>query len=101
MAKRLWSNVIDRAIEAYKSGEYVYLYGAKNVLLTSEAQIRQYFKQEPVYFSRYSEEEKNQIVRNSLGKIADDCSDWTDNKTITHYSYSSNIWASSLCRKAS
>lgn len=77
MAKRPWNNVIDRAIEAYKSGEYVYLYGAKNVRLTSEAQIRQYFKQEPNYFKRYTEEEKAQIVRNSLGKIADDCSGFT------------------------
>ena len=37
---RKWNEVIDRAIAAYKSGDYVYLYGAKNVRLTSEAQIR-------------------------------------------------------------
>lgn len=72
--KRKWSEAIDRGIEAYRSGEYVYLYGAKNVRLTSEAQIRQYMAQEPAYFARYSEEEKRQIVRNSLGKIGTDCS---------------------------
>lgn len=69
-----WNEVINKAIAAYKSGEYVYLYGAKNVKLTSEAQIREYFKREPAYFAKYSEEEKNQIIRNSLGKIAADCS---------------------------
>lgn len=74
MAQRLWSEVIDRAIKAFQSKNYVYLYGAKNVKLTSEAQIREYFKREPAYFARYTEEEKNQIVRNSIGKIADDCS---------------------------
>lgn len=77
MAKRDWKNVVDRAIAAYRSGEYVYIYGAKNVRLTSEAQIRQYFKQEPNYFARYSEAEKAEIVRNSLGKIAVDCSGFT------------------------
>lgn len=77
MAKRLWSDVVNRAIAAYKSKEYVYLYGAKNIRLTSEAQIREYFKREPNYFARYTEEEKAQIIRNSLGKIADDCSGFT------------------------
>lgn len=74
MAQRKWSEVVNLAIKAYRSKEYVYLYGAKNVKLTSEAQIREYFKREPAYFAKYSEEEKNQIIRNSLGKIAADCS---------------------------
>lgn len=74
MAQRKWSEVVNLAIKAYRSKEYVYLYGAKNVRLTSEAQIREYFKREPAYFAKYSEEEKNQIIRNSLGKIAADCS---------------------------
>lgn len=74
MAKRKWSTVCDNAIAAFRSQDYVYLYGAKNVRLTSEAQIRQYFAAEPAYFARYTAEEKNQIVRNSLGHIAADCS---------------------------
>lgn len=77
MAKRNWKDVIDRAISAFRSGEYVYLYGAKNVRLTSEAQIRAYFNQEKAYFSRYTTEELAQIVRNSLGKMAADCSGFT------------------------
>lgn len=72
--KRKWSEAIDIGIEAYRSGEYVYLYGAKNVRLESEAQIREYFRMEPAYFARYTEDEKRQIIRNSLGRIATDCS---------------------------
>lgn len=74
MAQRSWSDVVNRAIEAFKSNDYVYIYGAKNVKLTSEAQIRDYFRREPAYFAKYTEEEKNQIIKNSLGKIAADCS---------------------------
>lgn len=74
MAKKMWSKTTDRAIEMYRTGDYVYLYGAKNVRLTSEAQIRGYFNREKVYFSRYTEEELNQIIRNSISHMADDCS---------------------------
>lgn len=77
MAKRKWSEAIDRGIAAYRTKDYVYIYGAKNVRLTSEAQIRHYFAMEPAYFARYSESEKSQIVRNSLGHIAADCSGFT------------------------
>ena len=77
MAIRYWDDVVDRAIMAYESHDYVYLYGAKNVRLTSEAQIRDYFKREPAYFSRYTEAEKAQIIRNSLGHMAADCSGFT------------------------
>lgn len=77
MAKRKWSEAVDRGIEAFRSNDYVYLYGAKNVRLTSEAHIRDYFKREPAYFARYSEAEKAQIIRNSLGHMAADCSGFT------------------------
>lgn len=77
MAKRKWDDVVNRAISAYRSHDYVYLYGAKNVRLTSEAHIRDYFKREPAYFARYSEAEKAQIIRNSLGHMAADCSGFT------------------------
>jgi len=77
MAKIKWNDVVDRAIAAFKSCNYVYLYGAKNVKLTSEEQIRNYFAAEPAYFKRYTEAEKKQIIKNSLGKIAIDCSGFT------------------------
>lgn len=72
-----WYEVPDRAIEMFLTGDYVYLYGAKNVRLTSEAQIRGYFNREQAYFSRYSSDELRQIVRNSIGHMADDCSGFT------------------------
>ena len=75
-----WKDVIGKAIELMElsiQGKVCYLYGAKGVWLTSESQIRQYFAQEPTYFRKYSDEEKNQIVRNSIGKFAMDCSGFT------------------------
>lgn len=77
MAKRKWSEAVNNAISAFNTGDYVYLYGAKNVRLTSEAQIRQYFAQEPGYYSRYSEKEKAEIIRNSIGHMCADCSGFT------------------------
>lgn len=75
-----WKQVIDKALELMEmslQGKVVYLYGAKGVWLTSEAQIRDYFRRESAYFAKYSTEELNQIVRNSLGKYAMDCSGFT------------------------
>jgi len=75
---RMWYEAIRTALRAYTQhvyhGAFVYLYGTKGIRLTSEAQIREFMRMEPNYFARYSEEEKNQIIRNSLGKIAYDCS---------------------------
>lgn len=77
MAKRNWKEVIANLEAAFRSGDYVYIYGAKNVRLKTENQIRQFFTQEPAYFARYSEAEKQQIIRNSIGHMADDCSGLT------------------------
>lgn len=80
MAKRIWTDVINKAVELCKlslEGKVCYIYGAKGVWLKNEAHVRQYFAQEPGYFSKYSDEEKNQIVRNSVGKYAGDCSNFT------------------------
>lgn len=80
MAKRTWDAAVKTALRAYTqsvyTGNFVYLYGAKGVRLDSEARIREYMQMEPVYFSRYSEAEIQQIIRNSVGpnKIAYDCS---------------------------
>lgn len=54
--------------------DYVYLYGCKGKVLKDEATIRAYMDAEKNYFSRYSEKEKNEIVKNSLGKVGYDCS---------------------------
>lgn len=73
MALRSWKTVIANAIRAFKSGEYVYFYGAKNIVLTEDT-MKYLMAAEPVYFDRYNNEEKKQIFRNSLGKIGVDCS---------------------------
>ena len=76
MAKRTWHESVDRGIAAHKSGDYVYLYGAKDVILTKDL-IDYYWNASPGYFSRYGPEEKAQIYRNSVGMRAVDCSGYT------------------------
>ena len=70
---RPWKTVVNNAIEAYRSGQYVYFYGAKAIKLT-EANMDYLISAEQGYFARYSPEELAQIKRNSLGKIGIDCS---------------------------
>lgn len=75
---RRWDEAIKTALTAKHQSEYfnqfVYLYGAKGITLGSEAQIRELFKMEPEYFARYTDAEKYEIIQNSLGKVAYDCS---------------------------
>ena len=76
---RKWDEAIKTALTAhsqsYRYNNFVYLYGAKGVRLTSRELIEQYFAMEKAYFDRkYSAAEKEQIIRNSLGRIAYDCS---------------------------
>ena len=75
-----WKDVIAKALELMElslQGKVCYLYGAKGVWLTSESQIRGYFSREPSYFAKYTAAEKDQIVLNSIGKFAMDCSGFT------------------------
>lgn len=74
--KRDWKEVIRRAIGAFKSGKYVYFYGAKDIELTMET-MKALVAHSPAYFARYSSEEMAQIYRNSLGKRGIDCSGFT------------------------
>ena len=76
MAIRYWDDVVDRAIEAYRSNKYTYFYGARNVLLT-DAVMDALIAAEPDYFSRYSPEELRQIRNNSRGLRGIDCSAFT------------------------
>lgn len=71
-----WNNVVDNAIEAFRSGKYVYFYGAKNIVLTNDV-MNYLVSVNPTYFSRYSASEMVQIRRNSLGKVGIDCSGFT------------------------
>ena len=72
---RTWDEACKNALRMYPQREkYVYLYGAKGTKLNTRADIEYFFRAEPKYFARYSAEEKEQIIRNSLGKTAYDCS---------------------------
>lgn len=72
---RTWDTAVKNALRAYtQRDKYVYLYGAKGTKLNTRADIEYFFKAEPAYFARYSAAEKEQIIKNSLGKIAYDCS---------------------------
>lgn len=71
----IWDDCVKRALRAYtKREQYCYIYGAKNVMIHTRQDVEYYFQVSPDYFSRYSLEEKEQIIRNSIGKIACDCS---------------------------
>lgn len=71
---RRWDEAVKTALHAYvHRDKYVYLYGAKGVLLTRDT-IHNYFAMEPAYFARYNAEQREQIIRNSVGKVAYDCS---------------------------
>lgn len=78
---RTWDSAVKTALTAYVQskyyGNFVYLYGAKGVRLDTEQRIRDFMAAEPAYFSRYNEAERQQIIRNSLGRIAYDCSGFT------------------------
>lgn len=76
MAKRKWSEAVDRGINACRSGKYVYFYGAKDIVLTKDL-MDYYWNASPGYFKRYNSEEKAQIYRNSIGRKAVDCSGFT------------------------
>ena len=76
MAKRKWSEAVDRGIAAYRSGQYVYFYGAKDVILT-DATMTALIRAESAYFSRYTAEELEQIRRNSRNRRGIDCSAFT------------------------
>lgn len=75
---RTWDTAVKNALRAYVNRDaYVYLYGAKNVLLKDRATVEMYMNLEPAYFSKYTNEEKEQIIRNSIGRIGIDCSAFT------------------------
>lgn len=63
---------------------YCYLYGAKGEKITTRAQVENYFRMEPSYYARYSAAEKEQIIKNSIGRIAYDCSGFVGTCTWDH-----------------
>ena len=73
MAKKRWEGVLSDLINAYRSGEYRYLYGAKDIVLTN-ATITYLFAAEPTYFSRYTKTELDQIRKACLNRRGVDCS---------------------------
>ena len=73
-AKTHYSNAIMRAFEFYhRRNNFVYLYGAKGQIATP-ALIEELFRLEPKHYAKYSAREKSEIICNSVGKIAFDCS---------------------------
>ena len=73
MAKS-WFQVCKTAEQMHLDRDkYVYLYGAKGVYLT-KSRIWDYMDMEPQHFSKFSDQEKQEIVVNSVSKTAFDCS---------------------------
>ena len=79
---KLFTEPIKTALTMYRNrSQYCYLYGAKGAKLNSRQDILNFFAAEPQYFSKYSDAEKEQIIRNSIGKTAYDCSGFTGHCT--------------------
>ncbi len=73
-----WDEAVKRALHAYlERDRYCYLYGAKGKYISCREDVIALMQAEPEYYARYSEEEKEQIIRNSLYKTAYDCSGFT------------------------
>ena len=73
----LFTKAIQRGLNAYRNrSAYAYFFGAKGQILTIPV-MDQLWAAEPGYFSKYSIYEKEQIYRNSEGKIGGDCSWFT------------------------
>ena len=74
-------DLISRATDMYADKDsYAYFYGAKGCVLTAAA-MRALMAAEPVYFSRYSDDEIKEIFDFSIGKIGIDCSGFINQLT--------------------
>lgn len=75
MAKR-YEGVLSDLINAYRSGQYRYFYGAKDIVLTDSTMHYLMYedKETSKFFTKYSETEKAQIVKNSRNFRGVDCS---------------------------
>lgn len=76
MSKVTWYEAVRKALHLMTRGNVVYFYGAKGQTLTTPLMLA-LWDAEQGYFSRYTEDEKIQIFRNSIGKIGVDCSGFT------------------------
>ena len=72
-----FTRAIQRGLDAYRHRDaYAYFYGAKGQLLT-DGVMTQLWNAEPAYFAKYTPAQKEQIFRNSRGKLGYDCSGFT------------------------
>lgn len=76
MAKKRWEGVLSDLINAYKSGQYRYFYGAKDDVL-SEYTMNELIKHSADYFSRYTSAQIEQIKKRCLNARGVDCSGLT------------------------
>ena len=74
---RTWKDAVKAAFSAlYDRDRYTYFYGAKGQVLT-EQMMNYFWNAEPGHFGKYTAAEKEQIYKNSLGKLGYDCSGFT------------------------
>ena len=88
-------DIISRAADLFSSADdFAYMYGAKGQVLT-DATIRALMAAEPVYYSRYSDEQLREIYDFSIGRIGIDCSGFINLLTGTT-NWSTGYWLESL-----
>lgn len=90
MAKS-WFQVCKDAIQMYLDRDkYAYFYGAKGQKLTKST-MDYLWAAEPEHFKKYTPAEREQIYKNSIGKIGYDCSGFV-NKVTGETGYSIEIY---------
>lgn len=89
---KTWSEVVKQALQMHvNKDKYAYFYGAKGCKLTLET-MQALWESSPSYFKRYTEKQKEEIFRYSLGKIGYDCSGFIGKITGCN-TYSGAIWS--------
>lgn len=86
-----WDDAIKTALDMLEHADkYAYFYGAKGAELTDYV-MNYLWNSEPVYFSRYNEQQKKEIFDYSRGKIGFDCSGFVG-KCVDDMTWSRGIW---------
>ena len=95
--KNHYSNAVMRAYEFYhRRNRLCYLYGAKGATVTPTL-IQVLFEAYPEHYAKYTPGEKSEIIKNSVGKIAFDCSGFV----CACFNWLPNTYSSALYSQAS
>ena len=74
-----WFQVCKKAIDMHLHRDlYCYIYGAKGELMSSEQRVWDFINAYPDHYKKFTSSELSEIVKNSVGRTAFDCSGFVD-----------------------